>query len=55
MDNSMYLDLSTFTRLEEIYAYAQRRNIDLHDAIRELVNSGLSHYSGPTLVKRKDT
>lgn len=37
------IDLSDWTRLREVDAYALRRGIDRSAAIRELVNSGLSH------------
>ena len=37
------VDLDTYTRKAELLEYASRRNIDVADAIRELVNTGLSH------------
>lgn len=37
------VDLSSWTRLPEVVAYADDRGISLHEAIRELVNTGLSH------------
>lgn len=37
------LDLAAWTRKSEVADYAKRRGISLDDAIRELVNEGLSH------------
>lgn len=37
------IDPSNWTRLPEVVGYADRRGIDVAEAIRELVNRGLSH------------
>ena len=37
------VDVSTWTRLAEVEEYARDRGIDLGEAIRQLVNTGLSH------------
>lgn len=39
----LLLDLDTWTRVPELVAYARRRGIQTADAVRELVNAGLSH------------
>jgi hypothetical protein len=39
-----YIASKVATRLPEVMEYARRRNIDLNQAIQELVNSGLSHH-----------
>ena len=43
LDDQAGVDLDSYTRKAEVLAYAQRRDIDVADAIRELVNAGLSH------------
>lgn len=37
------LNVSKWSRVAEVAAYAERRGISVGDAIRELVNAGLSH------------
>jgi hypothetical protein len=41
--NMIVLDLNLFTRLAEVQAYAEARGMVLGDAVRDLVNAGLSH------------
>lgn len=38
------LDVSNWTRLDEVEQYAETYDIPVEDAIRQLVNSGLSHW-----------
>lgn len=42
-DDQINTMISTWTRGPEVREYAARRNITLHVAINQLVNSGLSH------------
>jgi hypothetical protein len=46
---SVTLDLSNWTRLREVDEYAAARETSLADAIRQLVNAGLTH------VRRDET
>lgn len=43
MTDTITIDLSTWTRLAELDEYARKRGITLEEAIRILVNAGLSH------------
>lgn len=42
-DRPRHVSTATWTRLPEVIAYAERRDISFDGAVRELVNSGLSH------------
>ncbi|SKM80560.1 Uncharacterised protein [Mycobacteroides abscessus subsp. massiliense] len=46
MEEPYVIDLSGWTRLPEAVHYADVRGIDFGDAIRELVNAGLSNWNG---------
>lgn len=42
-ESTLKIDLSIWTRLREVQNYAYDHGMSTSDAIRELVNSGLSH------------
>lgn len=42
--DDVQLDLGSWTRLPEVDQYAIRRGLTRGEAIRDLVNSGLSHW-----------
>lgn len=43
MRDLQIVDLSKWTRRAEVEDYAERRGIKISEAIRELVNQGLTH------------
>lgn len=47
MIDPILIDVSTWTRLAEVDQYADHRDISREEAIRELVNMGLSHWEKP--------
>jgi hypothetical protein len=47
MIDPILIDVSTWTRLAEVDEYADYRGISREEAIRELVNKGLSHWGRP--------
>lgn len=46
MPELLTIDVSGWTRLMDVAVYAGVRDISLEEAIKELVNSGLSHWNG---------
>jgi hypothetical protein len=47
---AVVVDLDDWARAPELLEYARRRGVTTGEAVRELVNAGLSHYPGPSLI-----